>query len=86
MRRALGASTLRMLQHHTAQGIVVAGAGAALGVGLAFLLLRGAAGLAVSRLPLDAVQVDVRVLGFAAAASRSAASAAGPSPACSTDA
>jgi predicted permease len=68
VRRALGASTLRILQHHTAQGMILGFAGSALGVLLALVLLRSAEGLGMSGIgQLAEVPLDARVLGFAAA-------------------
>lgn len=67
VRRALGASTLRILQHHAAQGITLAGAGAVAGVLLAAVLLRTAGGLGMQGIgALADVPVDARVLAFAA--------------------
>jgi putative ABC transport system permease protein len=68
VRRALGASTLRILQHHTAQGLMLAGLGAAAGLGLAVVLLRSADNLAlVGASSLAGVAVDMRVLVFSIA-------------------
>ncbi|HEX2166504.1 MAG TPA: ADOP family duplicated permease [Longimicrobiales bacterium] len=67
VRRALGASTLRILQHHAAQGIVLAAAGASAGLALALLLLRGAGALGMPGVgQVTDVPIDVRVLGFTA--------------------
>ena len=67
IRRALGATGARVLQHHTAQGLVIALFSAAVGIALSLsigLLLRDT-GLPVIG-PLDGIRIDRRVMLFAA--------------------
>jgi len=66
LRTALGASRSRVARLLITEGVLVAGAGAAAGLLLAFTLVRGAAvfGLAVPR--LAEASVDARAFGFAA--------------------
>lgn len=67
LRSALGASRGRILRQLLAESLLLAGAGAVGGVLLAAAGTRGLTTLAAGRLPrIEAVGVDLRVLGFAA--------------------
>lgn len=64
-RAALGAGVARLVRQLLAESVVVAGFGAALGLGLSWFMLRALVALAPERLPgLDAVALNGRVLVF----------------------
>ena len=82
MRRALGASRLRLVRQQLVESLVLAAVGGAGGVALAALLTRIVSLLAVNRVPrLDEGVIDVRVIGFAWATSVVSACAFGLFPA-----
>jgi putative ABC transport system permease protein len=67
VRAALGASRLRIVRQLLVEGLILAGAGGALGVAIATGAVRAFARLAVDYLPrVDHVAIDARVLAFAA--------------------
>jgi putative ABC transport system permease protein len=69
VRAALGSSPWRLVRQMLAESLVLAGAGAALGVALAWVGIKLLVRLAPASLPrLDAVAIDPLVLGFAVAA------------------
>ncbi len=66
VRVALGATTWQLAVQYFLEGLVVAVAGAALGTGLAFLLLHGILSLAADAIPrTDQISADARVLALA---------------------
>jgi predicted permease len=82
VRAALGAGRGRLVRQLLAENLVLAGTGGVLGVALAFGLTRALAMLAPAALPAFAtLQVDGRVLAFAAAVTLLTALAVGLAPA-----
>ena len=82
LRAALGAGRLALVRQVLAESVVLASAGAALGLGLAFLGVRAARSLPVSNVPrLDSVSVDSGVLLFTAAVAMAVALMFGALPA-----
>jgi len=82
LRRALGAGRARLVRQLVVESLLLAGAGGALGIALAFLTTRMLRVTIASRLPrIDGVGVDVRVLAFAIAASLVSGIAFGIAPA-----
>ncbi|MEP6492337.1 MAG: ABC transporter permease [bacterium] len=64
-RAALGAGSARLARQLLAESIVIAFAGAIVGSGVAWVMMRGLVSLAPDHLPgIDAVGLDVRVLAF----------------------
>ena len=82
VRRALGAGSLAIARQLFVESVLLGLAGGALGVGLAFVLVRVLAGSAAAMLPrLGAVTVDGTALAFCLAASLAAAVLFGALPA-----
>src|ERR1051326_2856927 len=66
VRAALGASSWQLVRQTLAEAIVIAGLGTLIGVGLAYLGIHQLLAIAPENLPrLDAINIDLRVLGFA---------------------
>ena len=66
VRAALGAGWWQLVRQTLAESIVLAGLGTAIGVGLAYLGIRQLLWLAPANLPrLNAISLDLKVLGFA---------------------
>ena len=69
VRAALGAGWWQLVRQTLAEAIVLAAVGTALGVGLAYLGIRQLLAIAPENLPrLNAIGIDLKVLGFAALA------------------
>ncbi|MDA8020914.1 MAG: ABC transporter permease [Thermoanaerobaculia bacterium] len=66
LRRALGSGRLRILQQVLTESVVLGAAGAAVGLGLAYLTVPWIRGLPVPMPRLDEMSVDLRVAGLAA--------------------
>jgi predicted permease len=82
MRVALGAPRGRLIAYLLAESAMVAAAGVAFGVGIAFGAVRLLQWLQPSQLPrLDAIEIDLPVLGFAVALAAGASLLAGLGPA-----
>jgi len=82
LRVALGAGRFRILRQLLTEGIVLAGAGALLGVGLAQLLVRGALIINPDVLPrTETIAMDLPVLGFTVAVALGSAILFGLAPA-----
>ena len=74
VRSALGASRGELIRQSFGESVLVAGAGAVLGVGLAFAGLAVLRSIAPPSLPrVDLVRIDLRVLGFTALAALASA-------------
>jgi len=68
VRTALGASRMRIFRQFFAEALLLSTAGAALGVLVAAITLRGLVALAAGRLPrVEEIGIDASVLGFSAA-------------------
>ncbi len=66
VRAALGAGWWQLVRQTLAEAIVIAGLGTAIGVGLAYLGIRQLLWIAPANLPrLNAISLDLKVLGFA---------------------
>jgi len=66
VRAALGAGWWQLVRQTLAEAIVVAALGTAIGIGLAYLGIRQLLAIAPENLPrLNAISIDVKVLGFA---------------------
>ena len=66
VRAALGAGWWQLVRQTLAESIVIAGLGTAIGVGLAYLGIRQLLWIAPANLPrLNAISLDMKVLGFA---------------------
>jgi predicted permease len=82
VRAALGASRGELIRQTFGESVVVAGVGAVLGVGLAFVGLAVLRAIAPPSLPrIDVVQIDPAVLGFTALAAAASAALFGLVPA-----
>ncbi len=82
VRTALGGSRWRLLRQMLAEAVLLAGAGAILGVGLALLGIRQLLVIAPANLPrLESIAIDARVLAFAALAALTATVVFGVAPA-----
>ena len=68
IRSALGASAARVVRQLVTEGVVLASLSGAVGVGLAYVTMRGFLSLAGDSLPrLESIRFDGRVIGFTAA-------------------
>jgi putative ABC transport system permease protein len=82
VRAAIGASRGRLTRQLLTESLVLSSLGGALGLGLAWALVRAAPLVAVRDFPrLDAIAVDTRVVGFAALATMLTAIVCGLAPA-----
>jgi len=82
VRAALGGSWWRLASQNLTEAAIMAAAGAVLGVGLAIAAIRELQSIAPENLPrLDAVGIDLAVIGFASAAALLAAALFGILPA-----
>ncbi|HEX3928114.1 MAG TPA: ADOP family duplicated permease [Gemmatimonadales bacterium] len=67
VRRALGASRLRVLQQHVVEGVVIGALGGGAGLVVAFVIsqiFRGESLPPLSYVPIERIPMDARVLGF----------------------
>ncbi|HET6974958.1 MAG TPA: ABC transporter permease [Pyrinomonadaceae bacterium] len=85
VRAALGAGWWQLVRQTLAEAIVLAGVGTAIGVGLAYLGIRQLLWIAPANLPrLNAISLDMKVLGFAVLAGLASAMLFGVIPALRT--
>jgi putative ABC transport system permease protein len=82
VRTALGGSRLRLVRQMLAEALLLSGAGAALGLGLAWIGIHELLVIAPANLPrLESIAIDPRVLGFTALAALAATALFGTAPA-----